>query len=178
MVYGVRRAAGKSEPSPCHNYYVVKQQTPKPEAQFPEAVPPWSVHSSAVIHSPLIVGSMTVVHSSFGNVTTENKEKASVSKKKSLLGLFWKEQSLVLVWFFFAFLKTITTTGSSANQMDRAMMTFLPLLPTLDPQKMHVKIFKSCETVHVQLSFDSYCTYLTKNNIHKEKKCVLFSRAT
>ena len=84
-VYGVGPAAGKSEPSPFYNHYVVKQQTPKPEAQFPEAVPPWSVHSSAVIHSPLIVGSMTVVHSSFGKVTTENKLKASVSKKKSLL---------------------------------------------------------------------------------------------
>ena len=133
MVYGVRRAAGKSEPSPCCDYYVVKQQTPKPEAQFPEAVPPWSVHSSAVIHSPLIVGSMTVVHSSFGNVTTENKEKASVSKKKSLLGLFWKEQFLVLVWFFLHFWKKL-------QRQDRAMMTFLTLLPTLDQSYTLIEI--------------------------------------
>ena len=74
-------ASDEPEPSPCYNYYVVKQQTPKPEAQFPEAVPPWSVHSSDVMHSPLIVGSMVVVHSSLGNVTTENKENAPVRRK-------------------------------------------------------------------------------------------------
>ena len=70
-------------------------------------------------------------------------------------------------WFWFDF---FAFQGSSANQMDRAMMTSLTLLPTLDPQRLCVKIFKTCETVHFQLSFGIYCTYLTENNIHKEKK--------
>jgi len=52
-----------------------KQQTPKPDAQFPETDPPFSVHSSAVLQIPFIEVSMVVVHSSFGKVTTENREK-------------------------------------------------------------------------------------------------------
>ena len=59
------------------NLNLMKQQTPKPEAQFPDTVPPFLVHSSFSKHNPLIEESIIVVHSSFGKVTTENKEKAS-----------------------------------------------------------------------------------------------------
>ena len=59
------------------NLNLMKQQTPKPEAQFPDTVPPFLVHSSSPKQSPLIEESIIVVHSSFGKVTTENKEKAS-----------------------------------------------------------------------------------------------------
>ena len=59
------------------NRNLIKQQTPNPEAQFPEAVPPSSEHSSLVKQRPFIEESMTVVHSSFGKVTTENKVKDS-----------------------------------------------------------------------------------------------------
>jgi len=54
----------------------VRQQTPNPEAQFPEAEPPflWS-HSSAVTHSPFI-SLICVLHSEFGNETTEKRLKA------------------------------------------------------------------------------------------------------
>jgi hypothetical protein len=51
------------------------QQTPKPEAQFPDAtaiVSPLFEHSSAVTQIPDIAGVEIVVHSSLGNVTTEN----------------------------------------------------------------------------------------------------------
>ena len=59
------------------NLNLMKQQTPKPEAQFPDTVPPFSVHCSSVLQTPLIEESITVVHSTLRKVTTENKEKAS-----------------------------------------------------------------------------------------------------
>ena len=46
------------------------QQTPKPEAQFPSAVPPLSEHSVDEKHVPLLVVSFVDWHSTFGNVTT------------------------------------------------------------------------------------------------------------
>ena len=71
--------------------YVVKQQTPKPEAQLPDASPPLSVQSSPVLQIPLMVGSMIVVHSLLRKVTTENNENASesnLSNKWLFLRLF------------------------------------------------------------------------------------------
>ena len=61
---------------------LIKQQTPKLEAQFPSGAPPASVHSEAVRQRPLVDGfvSKLVVHSSFGKDTTENRENASESK--------------------------------------------------------------------------------------------------
>ena len=63
------------------------QQTPKPEAQFPDAtaiVSPLFEHSSAVTQIPDIAGVEIVVHSSLGNVTTENKPRTSRYKNKVL----------------------------------------------------------------------------------------------
>ena len=64
--------------------YVTIQQTPKPEAQFPDASPPSSVHCSDVTHSPNMgsppapwpMAPIAVTHAVFGNVTTENRENA------------------------------------------------------------------------------------------------------
>ena len=52
------------------------QQTPKPEAQFPSAVPPLSEHSVDEKHVPLLVVSFVDWHSTFGNVTTLNRAMA------------------------------------------------------------------------------------------------------
>ena len=51
------------------------------------AVPPELVHSSAVLHTPLNDDEDVVVHSSLGNETTENNEKAPEIKHKSYIGL-------------------------------------------------------------------------------------------
>ena len=69
--------------------YLKKQQTPKPEAQFPDAMPPLLVHSSAVKHTPyiVIVVSMFVWHCMLSNDTTEKSEKAPV--KESYQGKYW-----------------------------------------------------------------------------------------
>ena len=53
-----------------------KQQTPKPEAQFPDFVPPLSPHSSAVLQIPTVSAVSVVVHSLLGKVTTEKRENA------------------------------------------------------------------------------------------------------
>ena len=60
--------------------YLKKQQTPNPEAQFPDAMPPLLVHSSAVKQTPyiVVVVSMFVWHCMLSNDTTENSEKAPV----------------------------------------------------------------------------------------------------
>ena len=55
------------------------QQTPKPEAQFPSAVPPLSEHSVDEKHVPLLVVSFVDWHSTFGNVTTLNRAIAFAS---------------------------------------------------------------------------------------------------
>ena len=66
---------------------LIKQQTPKLEAQFPSGVPPASLHSEAVRQRPLVEGSVSkfVVHSSFGKDTRENRENASESRIKQRL---------------------------------------------------------------------------------------------
>ena len=52
-----------------------KQQTPKPEAQLPEAVPPLSLHSEAVQQTPTVAFSFWVVHASLSNWTTEKRDR-------------------------------------------------------------------------------------------------------
>ena len=59
---------------------MIEQQTPKPEAQLPEATPPSAVHSSAVLQTPCDLVVEVVVHSLFGKVTTENNENAPENK--------------------------------------------------------------------------------------------------
>ena len=63
--------------------YLKKQQTPNPEAQFPDAMPPLLEHSSAVKQTPyiVVVVSMFVWHCMLSNDTTENREKAPVLKQ-------------------------------------------------------------------------------------------------
>ena len=63
--------------------YLKKQQTPNPEAQFPDAMPPLLEHSSAVKQTPyiVVVVSMFVWHCMLSNDTTENSEKAPVKKQ-------------------------------------------------------------------------------------------------
>ena len=63
--------------------YLKKQQTPNPEAQFPDAMPPLLEHSSAVKQTPyiVVVVSMFVWHCMLSNDTTENSEKAPVQKQ-------------------------------------------------------------------------------------------------
>ena len=56
--------------------HLCKQQIPNPDAQFPMDVPPEFVHSSAVLQTPFNDDEDVVVHSSLGNETTENNEKA------------------------------------------------------------------------------------------------------
>ena len=46
---------------------------PKPEAQFPEAVPPPSVHSVLVVHTPCFTLISPVMQTSLGNWTMLNK---------------------------------------------------------------------------------------------------------
>merc|ERR1719333_501904 len=62
---------------------LLKQQTPNPEAQFPDAVAsisPEFEHSSAVTQIPVMAGVIVVVHASFGNVTTEKRENPLLSR--------------------------------------------------------------------------------------------------
>ena len=61
--------------------FVNLQQTPKPAAQVPDAVPDFEEHSEVVIHVPEVVDEVVDVHSRFGNCTTENSENCS---KKSI----------------------------------------------------------------------------------------------
>ena len=63
----------------CRNMYLQVQQTPKPEAQFPSASPPDSLHSGPVRQRPLVFGSVTLVvpHSIFGKFRTEKMENDS-----------------------------------------------------------------------------------------------------
>ena len=58
--------------------YLKKQQIPKPEAQFPDAIPPLLEHSSEVKQTPYIavVVSIFVRHCKLSNDTTEKREKA------------------------------------------------------------------------------------------------------
>jgi len=53
---------------------LLKQQTPKPEAQFPEAVPDLSEHSCSVTQMPSMADDIAVVHWLLGNCTTEKSE--------------------------------------------------------------------------------------------------------
>ena len=50
------------------------QQTPKPEAQLPAEEPPALVHSSDLRHTPIVVVSVVVLHSSLSNDTTEKSD--------------------------------------------------------------------------------------------------------
>ena len=50
---------------------VIRQHTPNPAAQEPEAEPPLEVHSVEVTQVPVRLDE--VVHASFGNWTTENR---------------------------------------------------------------------------------------------------------
>ena len=50
------------------------QQTPKPAAQPPEAVPPLEVHSEAVKQVPCVLEEVASVHSSLGNCTTVKRD--------------------------------------------------------------------------------------------------------
>ena len=61
--------------------YLKKQQTPNPDAQFPDGIPPLLEHSSAVKQIPNIVDSMFVWHWRLSNDTTEKSEKAPNWKK-------------------------------------------------------------------------------------------------
>ena len=72
-----------------------KQHIPNPEAQFPEAVPPEFVHSSAVLQIPLKDDEEVVIHSSFGKETTENSEKDPTNRVKvqGVYCLLWKVYS-------------------------------------------------------------------------------------
>ena len=54
--------------------YVNVQQTPKPEAQLPAEEPPALVHSSDLRHTPIVVVSVVVLHSSLSNDTTEKSD--------------------------------------------------------------------------------------------------------
>ena len=47
---------------------------PNPEAQLPEWVPPPSVHSVLVVHTPVFTLTSVVVHSSLGNWTMLNRD--------------------------------------------------------------------------------------------------------
>ena len=53
--------------------YLNKQQTPKPDAHVPDAVPPFVPQSSSEKQTPL-TELVSVVHSSLGNATTEKME--------------------------------------------------------------------------------------------------------
>ena len=53
--------------------YLNKQQTPKPDAHVPDAVPPFVLQSSSEKQTPL-TELVSVVHSSLGNATTEKRE--------------------------------------------------------------------------------------------------------
>ena len=53
------------------------QQTPNPAAQFPEAVPPLSLHSVEVKHVPFRPA-LDEVHPSFLKVTTLKSEKTAI----------------------------------------------------------------------------------------------------
>ena len=55
---------------------VTTQQTPKPAAQDPLAVPLLPEHSEEVKHVPVVVESL-LVHSSLGNWTTLNSDNCS-----------------------------------------------------------------------------------------------------
>ena len=68
--------------------HLCKQHIPNPDAQFPMDVPPELVHSSAVLQTPFNEDEDVVVHSSLGNETTENNEKAPEIKKISILPIF------------------------------------------------------------------------------------------
>ena len=63
-------------------FYLIKQQIPKAEAQFPWGVPPASPHSLEVKQSPLVAGFefWFVWHSLLGNDTILNSENDSESK--------------------------------------------------------------------------------------------------
>ena len=56
--------------------YMWIQHIPKPDAQFPEAEPPEFEHSSSVLQIPIRFDAEDPIHSSLGNETTENNEKA------------------------------------------------------------------------------------------------------
>ena len=55
---------------------------PKPEAQLPDWVPPPSVHSVEVVHTPVFTLTSVVVHSSFGNWTMLNRDKSPDNEKE------------------------------------------------------------------------------------------------
>merc|ERR1719189_3117465 len=62
---------------------LLKQQTPNPEAQFPDAVAtisPEFEHSSEVTQIPVVAGIDVLVHTLFGNVTTLKRLKALLSR--------------------------------------------------------------------------------------------------
>ncbi len=69
------------------------QQTPKLEAQLPDAAPPRSEHSRDVWQTPFIGFAPVVVHSLLGKVTTENRENIpkvlSSGFGKSCLGTYF-----------------------------------------------------------------------------------------
>ena len=56
------------------NTCLMIQQTPKPAAQLPSAVPPLLLHSVLLKQVPLLSLSLVDWHSSFWNVTTLNKD--------------------------------------------------------------------------------------------------------
>ena len=55
----------------------ITQQTPKPAAQEPLAVPALVLHSEEVRQVPIVVEELVLVHSSLGNCTILNKENCS-----------------------------------------------------------------------------------------------------
>ena len=81
-----------------------KQQIPNPDAQFPMDVPPESVHSSAVLQTPFNDDEDVVVHSSLGNETTENNEKAPEMNKNINItychGIYIDLKHTLLIWFW------------------------------------------------------------------------------
>lgn len=68
------------------------QQTPNPEAQDPDAVPPYEEHSELVRQVPLY--ELVPVHKEFGNRTIENIDKTVHIKKNRFSNDFCKQSPL------------------------------------------------------------------------------------
>ena len=99
--------------------YLLKQQTPKLEAQFPSGVPPVAAHSSGERQRPLVTGmvvagfvGIVVWHSSLGNDRMEKRENASGKNEitfRKIRFLIVKKKLLIKSWNkkFQSFLSTV-----------------------------------------------------------------------